>query len=171
MLSRFSHAWFFATLQTVDCQGPQSIRFSRQEYWSGLPFPSPGDLHDPGIEPMSLMSWSITLIIWDENKTRPYCPVMGWMVSPQNLYVAALTSNIIALRYRVFKEIEVKLDHKSRLLIWHSWYLYKKRKRHQRSLFFFELMDIEEAMWGHSEKTVIYKPVWRVSPKTKLDVP
>ena len=34
-------------------QAPPSIGFSRQEYWSGLPFPSPGDLPDPGIEPRS----------------------------------------------------------------------------------------------------------------------
>ena len=34
-------------------QAPPSMRFSRQEYWSGLPFPSPGDLPDPGIEPGS----------------------------------------------------------------------------------------------------------------------
>ena len=33
--------------------------FSRQEYWSGFPFPPPGDLHDPGIEPMSLMSLAL----------------------------------------------------------------------------------------------------------------
>ena len=39
---------------TVARQAPLSIRFSRQEYWSGLPFPSPGDLPDPGIEPGSL---------------------------------------------------------------------------------------------------------------------
>ena len=38
---------------TVACQAPLSIKFSRQEYWSGLPFPSPGDLPDPGIEPVS----------------------------------------------------------------------------------------------------------------------
>ena len=38
---------------TVACQVPQSMGFSRQEYWSGLPFPSPGDLPDPGIEPGS----------------------------------------------------------------------------------------------------------------------
>ena len=38
---------------TVVHQAPLSIRFSRQEYWSGLPFPSPGDLPDPGIEPES----------------------------------------------------------------------------------------------------------------------
>ena len=40
----------FATPWTVAYQAPLSMRFSRQEYWSGLPFPSPGDLPDPGIE-------------------------------------------------------------------------------------------------------------------------
>ena len=35
---------------TVACQAPRSMEFSRQEYWSGLPFPSPADLPDPGIE-------------------------------------------------------------------------------------------------------------------------
>ena len=35
---------------TVGCQAPLSVRFSRQEYWSGLPFPSPGNLPKPGIE-------------------------------------------------------------------------------------------------------------------------
>ena len=43
----------FVTPQTVACQAPLSMGFSRQEYWSGLPFPSPGDLLDPGIEPWS----------------------------------------------------------------------------------------------------------------------
>ena len=38
---------------TVACQTPLSTGFSRQGYWSGLPFPSPGDLPDPGIEPRS----------------------------------------------------------------------------------------------------------------------
>ena len=37
----------------VTLQAPPSMGFSRQEYWSGLPFPSPGDLPDPGIEPAS----------------------------------------------------------------------------------------------------------------------
>ena len=40
----------------VACQAPLSMRFSRQEYWSGLPSPPPGDLPDPGIEPTSLTS-------------------------------------------------------------------------------------------------------------------
>ena len=42
-----------ATPWTVACQAPLSTGFSRQAYWSGLPFPSPGDLPDPGIEPGS----------------------------------------------------------------------------------------------------------------------
>ena len=44
----------FATPWTVARQAPQSKGFSRQDYWSGLPFPPPGDLPDPGIEPASL---------------------------------------------------------------------------------------------------------------------
>ena len=42
-----------ATPWTVACQAPLSMGFSRQEYWSGLPFLSPGDLPDPGIKPGS----------------------------------------------------------------------------------------------------------------------
>ena len=43
----------FATPWTVAHQAPPSMGFSRQEYWSGVPFPFPGDLPDPGIEPRS----------------------------------------------------------------------------------------------------------------------
>ena len=45
-----SHVQLFATLWTVAHQAPLSTGFSRQEYWSGLPFPSPGDLPNPGTE-------------------------------------------------------------------------------------------------------------------------
>ena len=48
-----SRVWLFVTLWTVAHQAPQSMEFSRQEYWSGSPFPSPGDLPIPGIEPGS----------------------------------------------------------------------------------------------------------------------
>ena len=44
------------TLRPQSLQGPLSMGFSRQEYWSGLPFPTPGDLPDPGIEPASPVS-------------------------------------------------------------------------------------------------------------------
>ena len=45
-----SYVWLFATPGTVACQAPLSMGFSRQDYWSGLPFSSPGDLPNPGIE-------------------------------------------------------------------------------------------------------------------------
>ena len=51
-----SHVGFFVTLQTVARQAPLSMVFPRQEYWSGLAFPLPGDLPNPGIEPASLVS-------------------------------------------------------------------------------------------------------------------
>ena len=48
----------FATPWTVAHQAPLSMKFSRQEYWSGLPYPPPGDLPDPGIEPSS-PAWQV----------------------------------------------------------------------------------------------------------------
>ena len=56
ILGHFSCAPLFATLWTIACQAPLSVEFSRQEYWSGLPCPPPGDLLNPEIEPESLMS-------------------------------------------------------------------------------------------------------------------
>ena len=53
MLSCFSSVRLFVTLWTVAGQAPLSMGFSKQEYWSGLPFPSPEDLPNPGIEPTS----------------------------------------------------------------------------------------------------------------------
>ena len=57
MLSHFSRVQLFATPWTVTCQAPLSMGFSRQDYWSGLPCPPPGDLPNPEMEskfPMSL---------------------------------------------------------------------------------------------------------------------
>ena len=53
VLSRFSCVQLFATLRTVAHQAPLSMGFSRREYWSGLSFPSPGDLPNPVIEARS----------------------------------------------------------------------------------------------------------------------
>lgn len=55
MLSHFSRVQFFAALWTIARQAPLSKGFSRQEYWSGLPCPPPGDLLDPEIKPMSVL--------------------------------------------------------------------------------------------------------------------
>ena len=51
VLSRVSYVRLFAPEWTEAHQAPLSLRFPRQEYWSGLPCPPPGDLSDPGIEP------------------------------------------------------------------------------------------------------------------------
>ena len=48
-----SHVWLFATPWTIALQTPLFMEFSKQEYWSGVPFPSTGDIPDPGIEPES----------------------------------------------------------------------------------------------------------------------
>ena len=53
-MKQLSRVQLFATPWTVAHQVPPFMEFSRQEYWSGLPFPSPGDLPDPGIKPRSL---------------------------------------------------------------------------------------------------------------------
>ena len=54
----------------VVCQAPLSMGFSKQEYWSGLPFPSPGDLPDPGIEPGSLTMEADSLPLEAPGKPR-----------------------------------------------------------------------------------------------------
>ena len=56
-----SRVQLFATPWTVAYQAPPSMGFSRQEYWSVLPFPSPGDLPNPGIEPRSPALWADAL--------------------------------------------------------------------------------------------------------------
>ena len=59
-----SHVWLFATPWSVACQAPLSLEFSRQEYWSGLPFPSPRYLPNPGIKPRSPTLEADFFTIW-----------------------------------------------------------------------------------------------------------
>ena len=60
-IQSFSHVQFFVTPRTVALQTLLSVGFSRQEYWSGLPFPSPGGFPDPETEPVSgrLLHWQV----------------------------------------------------------------------------------------------------------------
>ena len=62
--SQYSHVRLFATPWTVAYQAPPSMEFSRQEYWSGLPFPSPEDLPNPGIKPRSPPLQADAFTIW-----------------------------------------------------------------------------------------------------------
>ena len=82
ILSHISHVLLFATLWTTVFQAPLSMGFSPQKYWSGLPWPSPGDLPDPGIKSASLMSPALagrfftTRVTW-EAPWAALCPVIN----------------------------------------------------------------------------------------------
>ena len=66
-----SHVRLLGAPWTVACQAPLAMKFSKQEYWNGLPFHNPGDIPDPGIEPASLASPALagrsftTCVTWD----------------------------------------------------------------------------------------------------------
>ena len=83
VLSRFSCVSLFVTRP---CQAPLFMGFSRQEYWSGLPCPLPGDLPDPGIEPTSLTppaladAFFTTSVTWEAKRERGSFKniVRGW---------------------------------------------------------------------------------------------
>ena len=64
-----SCVWLFATPSTVAHQVPLPLEFSRQKYWSGLPFPFPGDLPNPGIEPESIASSALASGLFTTNTT------------------------------------------------------------------------------------------------------
>ena len=75
LLSHFNHVWLFATPGTVARQAPLSMGFFRQEYWSGLPFPTPRDLPDPGIKVVS--SWKSPALqtesyLWATREAQDY---------------------------------------------------------------------------------------------------
>ena len=83
MLSCFSHVWLFATLWTVARQAPLSMGFSRQEYWSALPCPPPGDLPNPGIEPRSLMCPALAGGFFTTSATCEALPCSLWHIKYQ----------------------------------------------------------------------------------------
>ena len=67
----------FVTPWTVAYQSPLFVGFSKQEYWSGLPVPSPGDLPDPGIKPWSLALWADALPSEPPEKPNTYTQNFG----------------------------------------------------------------------------------------------
>ena len=107
-----SHVRLFATPWTVACQAPLSMGFSRQEYWSGLPFSPPGDLPNPGIKPTPCVSPALVgrfftteppgkcFIILQTLKQNFSCPFnnlmksfLGWLLwigSQDNFYVLGI---------------------------------------------------------------------------------
>ena len=89
VLRHFSRVWLFVTLWTVACQAPLSMGFSRQEYWSGLSCPPPGDLPESGIEPESLyISWTGRWVLYHQRH-------LGILEGPLEIYFLALESIVI----------------------------------------------------------------------------
>ena len=84
MPSRFSSVWLSVTLWTIACQTPLSMGLSRQGYWSGLPYPSPRDLPDPGIELTSLMSPALAGGFFTTSTTWEYsCSTWQILAQPE----------------------------------------------------------------------------------------
>ena len=77
-LKSLSRVRLFAIPWTVAYQAPQSMEFSRQEYWSGLLFPSPGNLPNPGIKPRSPTLQTDTLLSEPPGKERTYPHLFKW---------------------------------------------------------------------------------------------
>ena len=86
-----SCAWLFVTPWTVAHQALLSMEFFRQEYWSGLPFPSPGDLPDPGIEPTSPV---FPALVGDFFTTVPPGKPSGILVHTKKKWAIKLWKNI-----------------------------------------------------------------------------
>ena len=80
--SRFSRV--FAPLWTATRQAPLSMGFSRQEYWSELPCPSPGGLPAPGIEPVSLMPPALAGVLYHQRPRKPHGPCSPPPAGPQS---------------------------------------------------------------------------------------
>ena len=77
-MKSLSRVQLFATPWTVAYQAPLSVGFSGQEYWSGLPFPSPGDLPNPGIKPRSPALWPDALPSEPPGKTMKQNEMFFW---------------------------------------------------------------------------------------------
>ena len=99
MLSRFHCVRLYAMLWTAACQIPPSMGFSRQECRSGLLFPPPGDLPDPGVESASLVSSALAGGFFTTNtgNTLPQ-PGKPWIVSGKALKLGVKTMTILAYR-------------------------------------------------------------------------
>ena len=117
-----SHVWLFVTPWTVARQVSLSMGFSRQEYWSGLPFPSPGDHPDPGIKPGSAALQADSLpsepqgspynVILFSNKKEIECwyGLHGWILKHFSKWKKPFTKD-----YRLYDFTYIKCPEQERL--------------------------------------------------------
>ena len=79
---------------TAACQAPLSMGFPRQEYWSELPFPPPGDLPNPGMEPKSPRS-PVSIGKWILYRWATWLKLQVWPdLSPENIFAKLLTGTV-----------------------------------------------------------------------------
>ena len=105
------------TLWTIACQAPLSMGFSRQEYWSGLPLPSPGDLSHPGIEPRSpaLQADSLLTELW---RKPSHC--IWWAIYHSECYILFFSTTYVYLYIYIYIyiHIHIKVKVKSPSRVW-----------------------------------------------------
>ena len=103
--------------RTIRCQVPLSMGFSRQEYWNGLPFPSLGDLFDPGIKPGSLSLQVDSLLSETPGKTRNSIAVakkfiwfflLHHMEKHEPFFLSTQFISILNILYRIHEKKERK---------------------------------------------------------------
>ena len=137
-----SRVWLIVTSWTVAHQAPLSMGFSRQEYWSGLPFPPPGDLPNPGLDPVS--------------------PVLGgrfFTAEPPNLFCFELDSiwmhfNIINIFS--FHSFVYKILHRNSQITYLFWYPWEYNNNLN--------VDFRHCSLTHSFPIQNYFHLWRKSP-------
>ena len=120
-----SHVRLFLTPWTVACQAPQSIGFSRQEYWSGLPFPSPG-IVSCGMQIISCGMWN--LVPWPGIESGP--PALGaWSLSHWNTKGVPQKSFLVGhffLSQRMYKYLAIFLFWMARSILIRNCIVVKK---------------------------------------------
>ena len=118
----------FVTVWTVACQSPPSMRFSRKEYWSGLLFLTPGDLPDPGIKPVCLMSSALASRFFTTSATwEAHIYIYIYIVVVQSLSnvqlfatpwtVARQASQSITISWSLLKLTSIELVMPSKYLV------------------------------------------------------
>ena len=105
-MKSLSRVRLFVTLWTVAHQAPPSMGFSRQEYWSGLPFPLPGDLPNPGIESRSPALQADALTSEPPAKLYSYT----WYQKSQEFLYLSNPNTEIHEELKYFATIKCKLD-------------------------------------------------------------
>ena len=178
----FSHVWLFATSWTVAHHASLPLEFSRQEYWSGLPFPSPGDLADPRIESGSPALQANSLPSEPLYSIPPFIVTYILLINQQAtinstflifFWISKITGNGYLIRKLLIKEIffNVKLTLVLRSPP-HSWETYHK---HLAKLFFFSTNSL--AVFGFCKKRLRAEPLIfnlfliELSKKTEMETP